>query len=128
MKTEQRFIGIDVSKDTLDICILSEQTHSYVIKNNKNSITKFFRTHLPKGTETLVCIENTGKYGWLLMELIPDMECKFYVVNPLHIKRSLGLVRGKNDKIDAIRIAKFIQKNEKETALYITPSLSLIHI
>jgi hypothetical protein len=34
-----------------------------------------------------------------------------FVVSPLHLKKSMGLVRGKNDKIDAIRIASFIEKN-----------------
>lgn len=54
------------------------------------------------------------------MELLPEMNCCFYVVNPLHMKKSLGLVRGKNDKVDAIRIAQFIKKNYDETTPYIT--------
>lgn len=65
-------------------------------------------------------LKNTGKYSWLLMELLPEMNCCFYVVNPLHMKKSLGLVRGKNDKVDAIRIAQFIKKNYDETTPYIT--------
>src|SRR5690606_4588085 len=117
MKT--KFIGIDVSKETLDICILSNNQDSFVIKNNKKEILKFFKSYLDDEIETHVCIENTGKYSWLLMELFPELNCCFYVVNPLHMKKSLGLVRGKNDKVDAIRIAQFIKKNHEETTPYI---------
>ena len=35
MKKEKVFIGIDVSKLTLDICIVKNTTTSLVIKNNK---------------------------------------------------------------------------------------------
>jgi transposase len=120
MKTNLRFIGIDVSKDTLDIGIYSEQDKSTVIKNNKKAILKYFNFLLSDEFEYHICIENTGKYSWSLMELLPDLDCYFYVVNPLHLKRSLGLVRGKNDKIDALRIAEFIKKNYEEITPYIS--------
>ncbi|HRN43105.1 MAG TPA: IS110 family transposase [Vicingus sp.] len=128
MKT--KFIGIDVSKETLDICILSNNQDSFVIKNNKKEILKFFKSYLDDEIETHVCIENTGKYSWLLMELFPELNCCFYVVNPLHMKISLGLVRGKNDKVDAIRIAQFIKKNHEETTPYIVQrdSIRLIQV
>jgi len=119
MKTKAKFIGIDVSKNTLDICIVSKLQESFVIKNTKKEILRFFKTHLSENSKDYVCIENTGKYSWLLMELMPDFQCVFYVVNPLHIKRSLGLIRGKNDKVDAIRIAQFIKKNNEESQSYI---------
>lgn len=128
MKT--KFIGIDVSKETLDICILSNNQDSFVIKNNKKEILKCFKNHLDDEIETHVCIENAGKYSWLLMELLPELNCCFYVVNPLHMKKSLGLVRGKNDKVDAIRIAQFIKKNHEETTPYIIQrdSIRLVQI
>lgn len=119
MKTKLKFIGIDVSKDTLDIGIYSEVDKSTVIKNNKKEILKYFKTLLSDKGTYHICIENTGKYSWVLMELLPKLDCYFYVVNPLHLKRSLGLVRGKNDKIDAVRIAEFIKKNHEETKPYI---------
>jgi len=119
MKTNLRFIGIDVSKDTLDVGIYSEEEKSTVIKNSKKAILKYFNKLLLDKGVYHICIENTGKYSWILMELLPKLNCYFYVVNPLHLKRSLGLIRGKNDKIDALRIAGFIKKNHQETALYI---------
>ncbi len=40
-----------------------------------------------------------------------DFDFNVYVIDPKHIKRSIGLVRGKNDKVDAKRIAIFIERN-----------------
>ena len=37
-----------------------------------------------------------------------------YVINPIHMKKSLGLVRGKNDQVDAERIVYFIEKNHMD--------------
>lgn len=120
MKRNLKFIGIDVSKDTLDICILSETSESLVIKNNEKSIKKFFIKVLKNESNHYhICAENTGKYTWILMSVLSDLNCSFYVVNPLHLKRSIGMVRGKNDKIDAVRIAHFIKKNYTETPVYI---------
>lgn len=120
MKTNLKCIGIDVSKDTLDICILSNQEESLVIDNTKSSIVKFFKNQLKDTTMTYhICCENTGKYSWLLAEILAEMPCHFYIVNPLHLKRSLGLTRGKNDKIDAIRIAHFIKKNHDDLSVFI---------
>lgn len=119
METELNFIGIDVSKDTLDICLLSERSRSFIVKNREKDIARFFNALLEENISYHICAENTGKYTWSLMSVLADMDCDFYVVNPLHLKRSLGLVRGKNDKVDAVRIAHFIKKNYTETKTYV---------
>ena len=122
MEKNQKFIGIDVSQKTLDICISCDEKTSLVIKNTDHSIANFFKKELKnKGELVHVCIEHTGKYSWKLMSILPDLNCKFYVVNPLHLKRSMGMIRGKNDKIDAIRIASFIKKNHDEIDEFIPP-------
>ncbi|WP_303316290.1 transposase [Flavivirga abyssicola] len=78
-------------------------------------------SYLLKGTgqQYHICTEHTGKYTWSLMHVLINLDCKFYVVNPLHLKRSLGLTRGKNDKVDAIRIAHFIKKNYQDTEIFV---------
>jgi transposase len=118
MKKARIFIGIDVSKLTLDVCFNNE---TRVIRNTKIAITRFLNQIVKNNeySELHVCIENTGKYSWKLMGIIPAYNITFYVVNPLHLKRSLGLIRGKNDKIDAERITGFIKKNYEETPSYI---------
>lgn len=113
------FVGIDVSKDTIDICLLKDLQESLVIKNSKRDILKFIKSKLKDGFNYYICFENTGKYSWLLTELLIELDFKVYLVNPLHLKRSMGLVRGKNDKIDAIRIANFIKKNYEDINVYL---------
>lgn len=120
MKTNLKFIGIDVSKDSLDICVLSERNTSLSIKNTVKSINKYLTQLIKDGSCNYhICAENTGKYTWALMSVLSQMDCKFYIVNPLHLKRSMGLIRGKNDKIDAIRIAYFIKRNYQDITPFV---------
>lgn len=130
MKTNLRAIGIDVSKLTLDICVMIDSVeHHSVIDNNHKSIKAWLDKHLKTTANNVhICIENTGKYSWLLMAIIPNYNCHFYVVNPLHLKRCLGLVRGKNDKIDATRIANYIRKNYEDTPKYINRRKEIEHL
>ena len=108
----QTIVGIDVSNATLDICVTNHQgRNSFVITNDVKSICKFFAGY----KEPLVIgMENTGRYNWALYEVFKESIHRVFVVSPLHLKKSMGLVRGKNDKIDAVRIAAFIQKNHTE--------------
>ncbi|MEL0457628.1 IS110 family transposase [Flavobacteriaceae bacterium SZ-1-7] len=118
MQNPPIFIGIDISKSTLDICLLEkEEARHYQIQNQTASIQSFFKKNMLK--KSLICFENTGKYGWELINALSKLKLNFYQVNAFHLKRSIGLVRGKNDVVDAFRIAQFIQKNHKETPAYI---------
>src|SRR4030095_369147 len=38
--------------------------------------------------------------------------------NPIQIKRSLGLQRGKNDKVDAVRIAQYAYRSRQKIKLW----------
>lgn len=105
----QTIVGIDVSNATLDICVSSKSQKSLIIKNEIAAIRKFFSLY--KKECLLIGMENTGRYNWALYEVLKDMNHQVYVVSPLHLKKSMGLVRGKSDKVDAIRIAAFISKN-----------------
>jgi len=107
-------IGIDISSKTLDICVKKDkELEHYVIENSPKDIKKFLKPF--SKTYTVLAMENTGRYNWNLYDALENFDFKVYVINPLHLSKSLGLVRGKNDKIDAHRIALFIEKNEHET-------------
>lgn len=111
MKENTLFIGIDVSKLTLDLCLqLPGGATNHQIRNTVKSIGAFFRKIMKvnKEAKLVVCMENTGYYNWPCYEVFEQMNIELYVVNALHLKRSLGLVRGKSDTIDASRIMKFI--------------------
>ena len=107
-------IGIDISSKTLDLCVQKKNRIDYfVIENRIKTIKTFFNKY--KKDEVVVAMENTGRYNWNLYEVLECFNFKIYVIPPLHLKKSLGLTRGKNDKIDALRICNFIVKNLEET-------------
>lgn len=104
-------IGIDVSKRTLDVCIKrNESLTSIVIVNEKMAVTKFIKNLFKENDANLIQlgIENTGVYNYVLYEVLRKFGINTYVFHPLDLARSIGMVRGKNDKIDAIRIANYL--------------------
>lgn len=111
MKEKTIIVGIDVSKATLDICLLSEQkTEMHQVQNNPKRIRSFFNKllkHQPE-SKVMVCMENTGYYNWPSYAILAELQLCLFVVHPLHLKRSMGLTRGKNDAIDAVRIAQYL--------------------
>lgn len=117
-------MGIDVSNLTLDICVRQNQTNeSFTIANQPKAIKVFLRKYSKK--QLVIGMENTGRYNWALFEVLADTQHKVHVLSPLHLKKSIGLVRGKNDVVDAIRIASFVEKNHEELRVWISPSISI---
>lgn len=100
-------LGIDVSKDTLDCKIYS--TKAYLkVENNEKGYKKLINWTIKNCVKfPLFCLENTGAYSLNLALYLSSQEFDFAMVNALEIKRSLGITRGKNDKIDAYRIAEY---------------------
>jgi transposase len=122
---EKVFIGIDVSKKTVDICVLSNHsTECLTLKND----SKVFRKQLVKiqkngaHKEFFIGFENTGFYNFPLYEALEDLNVNVYIFNPLHLVKSMGMVRGKTDKIDATRIAHYLKVNIGQLTPSIVPS------
>jgi transposase len=107
-------VGVDISAKSLDIAVSKDgkSFSSFKIKNEVKSIVKFFSKY--KEEPMVVSMENTGRYNRYLYQCLSAFNFEVYVLNPLHLSKSMGLSRGKNDKIDAIRIAKFTIKNLDE--------------
>lgn len=118
------FIGIDVSKKTLDYELVekAESKLNYKSENSISGIEGFIKQlNKQKGfdlSKALFCMEYTGIYNSHLLNYLSEIKANIWLENPIHIKRSLGLVRGKNDKVDAKRIAMFAYKNRDEAKLW----------
>lgn len=109
------FVGIDVSKRTLDVCVKgSGKEQFFKIENKSSSIKNLFKELSKVDSCVVIAMENTGHYNHQLYKVLPNFNFTVYVVDPKHIKRSIGLVRGKNDKVDAKRIATFIERNNED--------------
>ena len=112
MKKFDYYIGIDISKLTLDITILFEcenitKTEYYKIENKEKSISQFVKKKLGNFTseQMLFCFEDTGIYSFPLACCLNDSNLTYWQVPSMEIKRSKGITRGKDDKIDSNAIA-----------------------
>ena len=74
-----------------------------------------------KRSDLLICAEYTGVYTNTLIEFADRKGIALSLNSPLDIKRSIGLVRGKNDAVDAARIAEFAYRRRENLRLYEKP-------
>lgn len=102
-------VGVDVSKATLDICF-KPSGFTFQITNDLKGFRQWYR-ELKKivnaRTNALVVLEHTGSYSRRFEKFLGTKAIAYCKISSLQIKRSMGLVRGKNDKIDAVRIAEY---------------------
>src|SRR3978361_682013 len=105
------FIGIDVSKTTLDFAVFKgkELLFKWANENDEPGIRKFWaKLKLQPGfciNEAIFCMEHTGIYNQHLLSFLYSKKAFVCLEAAIHIKLSSGLQRGKSDQIDAIRIA-----------------------
>ncbi len=110
------YLGIDVSKKTLDVCLMSE--NSVLLEERVANHPDAIRTLLQRivsgyGTvreDMLVCAEHTGQYTFHLARVCLLQGYPLCLENPMQIKLSIGMTRGKNDKADARRIAQYASR------------------
>ena len=111
------FIGIDVSKHTLDTAFIIRNgdtltdpvwkqfsnTHSGLKEMNK----WLLQMKISLDQHTVIVIENTGIYHRLLWQYCSKLQVDLCIENAAQVKWSLGIARGKNDKVDSRRLAQF---------------------
>lgn len=112
-------VGADISKDKINFALrfLNEFILEKEVENSTTALNKFIKeiaslaksmSKEKKDKYSLEFImEHTGIYGNLLIESLSGLKMTMYVVSGLEIKNSTGISRGKNDKIDAQRIADY---------------------
>src|SRR5210317_1923846 len=112
MKKFKTIVGIDVSKNKLDACFLSDPCSMgpsfLVVSNDRKGINKALKVLKSTGVamnDTLFCFENTGIYSLPLACYLDELQADYWEVPAIEIKRSKGIARGKADKTDAKDIA-----------------------
>lgn len=125
MNDINNFIGVDVSKKTLDVCLLDEAgqvLNRSRITNEEKAIAAFFenleKEHGVALGRSLVCLEHTGIYSNLLLDFLSDRQVPICMEMALQIKRSQGIQRGKSDRTDALRIAQYAHGNHRKLRLW----------
>jgi transposase len=124
MKSKQVIIGIDVSKDSLDVFIHGLK-HYFVVQNSPKGFVVLLETALKVANcnkeDLFFCFENTGKYSRMLSVFLHTQAITFAMEPALKIKKSLGLTRGKNDKIDSRRIALYAYEKRESLIPTVLP-------
>lgn len=129
----KNFIGIDVSKRTLDIYIHAAdgQTneHYFVIENSnkgfKELISKL-RKAFVEIEQCIVCMEHTGVYSIPMCLFLEKIGLRYTLESGLQIKKSMGITRGKSDKIDAKMIAHYAYMNRDKLCTHKLPEKKLL--
>lgn len=128
------FIGIDLGKTSFDASILSNEEQEIAHKQFKNTeegvakMMAWLASHKVDIYKTLFCAENMGKYTSVLALFAVENRLNLSLACPLDIKHSAGLTRGKNDRIDALRIAQYAQRKWRTLKLYTLPEATLVKL
>lgn len=117
MEKCQFTLGVDVSKLTLDVYCTELNIHTKIYNGSAGFkvLIKWCKTAAIDLASTIVAMEHTGGYEYKLMQFCESKKIKYTRIPALAIKRSLGIIRGKNDQVDAKRIAQYV--SEKHTAI-----------
>jgi transposase len=128
------FVGVDVSKATLDVTVLSPSnpttTHYHQFSNNTKGFAQLLKWISQKSEKTpqpnwRFCMENTGVYSLELNCFLQEKGIWQCLANSLEIKRSMGIVRSKTDKADSRMIAEYASRFFDKLRPYSLPARSL---
>lgn len=110
--TFHAFVGIDVAKDSLDVCLLPGEKQ-FTLTNDPDGFRQLVR-ELPAAGSCLVVVEATGGYQRPVVTALVTAGHRVAVVNPRQVRdfaRGLGIL-AKTDRLDARVIARFGQQAE----------------
>jgi transposase len=118
------FIGIDVSKNELDFSVQQGKTflfHKEILNDPEEINALLKELGKLKGfsmAKAVFCLEHTGIYSNHLLSCLYKKKANICLESASQIKKSLGNLRGKNDKVDSMRIATYAYKNRDDLRLW----------
>ena len=128
----RHWIGIDVSKATLDVALLDERgtlaSEDKVVntaKGLKALLRRWAKEFGLVSQEYMVCLEPTSYYGNAALEVLVDLGVPTWLAHANDIQQSIGMTRGKSDRIDAIRIADYARRFHDKARLFTADQLKM---
>jgi transposase len=109
MQLNSFFVGVDVSKQSLDCWLAWQGVHLNIV-NDSVAIGKWLGT-LPD--EAMIAMESTGRYHLLLAQLAHAAGKRVFVLNARDVffyAKALGM-RGKTDRSDCETIARYLAEH-----------------
>ena len=124
-------IGIDVSKSTIDVRLHCKNLINE-FANNQSGYKRLIQwvlssTKLKKDT-VLFAFEHTGLYSYRLSVYLSEHNFRYILIPGLELRRSMGIARGKDDQIDAGKIALYAYRRKDEITPYELPSNEITKI
>jgi transposase len=123
----KHFVGIDVSKDTLDIAMVLDgktvghQRIKNAAKDIKSSLPALLQQHQATTESTVFCMEYTGIYNLPLLQWLQGQNARIWLESGVQISKANAMLRGKNDKVDSHRIAHYAYGNRHQVKLWKAP-------
>ena len=116
MKKWNFILGVDVSKLTLDVHCAELNEHIKIENGTEGfkKLRKWFKQFGIDPAQAIMVMEYTGGYEYKLIQLCESLSIPYTRVPGLEIKNSLGITRGKNDQVDARRIALYTEEKIKK--------------
>jgi len=102
-------IGADLSKKSIDFVAHHSLSHLKITNDQQGftELAEWLKKQCGDASKLLIVMEHTGLYSYQFERYLHRHHILFSKVPGLAVKRSMGLVRGKTDKQDAIRIARY---------------------
>lgn len=108
------YVGIDISKERLDVCVLP-YSHNLNFINDPKGLDQLTE-YLIKEPSPLIVMEATGGYEALIASTLLTHGLRAAIINPKRVRdfaRALGRL-AKTDSIDAYVLARFAQEIKPE--------------
>lgn len=128
------FVGLDVGKKTFDASLMGLEEKEIDHKQFANTeagikeLLSWVSSYNLSFQNLLFCAENMGSYVTQLSLCGIELSFNLALACPLSIKKSMGLQRGKNDRIDAKRIASYAALHHRKLTLYHLPDKELVKL
>lgn len=128
-------VACAISKATLDVAFCHRNSPDQFSHNQFENSTSGFKKLIDwlkkckvNTANSFICMEHTGHYTLALCCFLQKERISFALVSPLHLKKSAGITRGKNDKIDAKRISQFACLHARILKAQQLPSIGLLKL
>jgi Transposase and inactivated derivatives len=136
MQNAEIFIGLDMGKSSFSAAVVAQSNPSTYYEeqftNDKNGYLKLLqwlkKTYPDDGRQVLICLEHTGIYSRGICLFLAERQMPYTLLSGLHLKRSMGIRRGKTDKADAKAISKYALIHKHEIRHTVLPEKALLKL
>jgi transposase len=128
------FVGIDISKSVIDVSYHLDGSCTYLgqfsntPKGFSRLINKLVKLSKCSIKQWFICFENTGVYSKPILEFLINEGIPCKEESALKISRSLGLRRGKDDKVDSQDICQYAYEKRDSIIPSKLPSALIIRL